>query len=183
MDVGRNTPYYQRAPIGVRIGIFKDNRTHSHSRRNMGIYDYFEPDPKIDCPRCPGKLIGWTGRWLGASFFVWKQGVPAPIEHRVDDEHRLSPERLAMLRLSAGVDLDRNHCEECKYYFRSPVIEFIPLVVDGVWVDTLISPTPKVGKRLHESVYQCSSCSEVWEAAPAKSLLECPSCLELLSFR
>jgi len=49
----------------------------------MGLIDYYEPDPPIECPKCGGQS-GWQGYDAHAACFVWLQGVAAPMEQRVE---------------------------------------------------------------------------------------------------
>jgi hypothetical protein len=67
----------------------------------MGMFDYYEPDPPIECPKCGRGLSGWQGKDTHPALFVWRQGVAAPIDQRVDAEVRALPEKLANFRVSS----------------------------------------------------------------------------------
>ena len=69
----------------------------------MGMFDYYVPDPPIACSKCGKPLDGWQGKNdLHPALFVWKQGVAAPIDQRVDDEWRGLPDVISAARLPNG---------------------------------------------------------------------------------
>ena len=69
----------------------------------MGMFDYYIPDPPIPCPRCGKPLEGWQGsNDPNPALLVWKQGIAAPIDQRVDDEIRGHPEVVRAARLPNG---------------------------------------------------------------------------------
>ncbi|MBX7194805.1 MAG: hypothetical protein K1X94_22310 [Sandaracinaceae bacterium] len=52
----------------------------------MGTFDWYEPVPAITCAQCGETLDHWQGKDGACNQWVWRQGEPAPVEHRVDPE-------------------------------------------------------------------------------------------------
>ncbi len=77
----------------------------------MGLYDFFEPDPSIECPNCGGSLSGWEGKDGQPALLVWRQGVVGPIEQRIDPEFRTDLEALANARVPAEFRICGGECQ------------------------------------------------------------------------
>lgn len=65
----------------------------------MGMFDWFEPEPIVACPRCGEPVDGWQGKQGPCALLVWVQGVARPIAQRVDEDARLDDTQLATFTL------------------------------------------------------------------------------------
>jgi len=77
----------------------------------MGLFDYYEPSGPCDCPVCGTHLSEWQGKDGECALFVWRQGIAAPVEQRVDDDIACLPavreqERLPTKFLIYSYDCD-----------------------------------------------------------------------------
>jgi hypothetical protein len=99
--------------------------------QDMGMFDYFVPDPPIACPKCGKALSGWQGKNDPApALFVWKQGVAAPIDQLVDEECRALQESIPTFRLPDGeIWIYGGECE-CGFVADG---DFRGSVENGVW--------------------------------------------------
>jgi hypothetical protein len=97
----------------------------------MGMFDYFVPDPPIPCPKCGKTISGWQGKNdPSPALLVWKQGVPSPIDQRVDEECRALPERMETFRLPDGeIWIYGGECD-CGFVVDG---ELRGLVQNGLW--------------------------------------------------
>jgi hypothetical protein len=97
----------------------------------MGMFDHYIPDPPVKCPKCGKEISGWQGKNDPApALLVWKQGVAAPIDQRVDDEWRGDPKVLQGLRLPEGeIWIYGGQCA-CGYFAEG---DFRGFVRGGVW--------------------------------------------------
>lgn len=46
----------------------------------MGMFDHYEPDPPLNCPKCNARLDGWQGKDGPCALLSWKQGVKYPTD-------------------------------------------------------------------------------------------------------
>jgi hypothetical protein len=99
----------------------------------MGMFDYYVPDPPILCPKCGKPLQGWQGaNHLNPALLVWKQGVAAPIDQRVDEECRGLPEVIRASRLPNGeIWICGGECQ-CGFV---AVGDFRGQVENSVWIE------------------------------------------------
>jgi hypothetical protein len=144
----------------------------------MGMFDYYEPDPPIECPKCGGRLSGWQGKDRLPALFVWRQGFAAPIDQRVDAEVRALPERMATFRVSSEFWIYGGECE-CGYRFDDSRFGVRCTAHDGVWRTTEIEPPPTPARDVGDGWIQCSECSDVWRRLVGRRLYLCPHCGKL----
>jgi hypothetical protein len=52
----------------------------------MGMFDWYEPNPPLNCPVCDAKLDGWQSQDANCALFVFRQGERHPIYQDVPDE-------------------------------------------------------------------------------------------------
>lgn len=148
----------------------------------MGLYDYYEPDPPIECPKCGGPLSGWQGKDSHPALFVWRQGVAAPVEQRVDLEVRAFPDKMLTLRPSPEFWIYGGACQ-CGYTFDDARFRVHCTAPDGVWRTTRLEPPPTPAKAIGDGWLQCSACSDVWRHASGRHLYLCPGCGKLTELR
>jgi hypothetical protein len=101
----------------------------------MGMFDYYQPNGDLRCPRCGQPLQGeWQGKDGPCGLFVWREGYPHPVEQRVDEESRLEDEERNRQRLPSEFFIYSYDCSE-----HGPV-EAECLAAEGVWSSTMIWP-------------------------------------------
>jgi hypothetical protein len=63
----------------------------------MGMFDWYEPNPPLDCPVC-GKQLSqhWQGKDADCLMFIWQQGERHPVNQDVPDEMKWSLEELQL---------------------------------------------------------------------------------------
>jgi hypothetical protein len=137
----------------------------------MSLRDYCIPDPPIECPRCDGILTGWETRNEGSFLFVWRQGIAAPIDHEVDSDFAVNPERLAELRLPHEFTIIFGECSRCGYHYRGDV----HCTTDElkVWRTVEFAPPPLEGIFIEPGWLQCPECCDVFELRSPKLLYTC----------
>lgn len=144
----------------------------------MGLYDYFEPDPSIECPNCGGSLSGWEGKDGQPALLVWRQGVVGPIEQRIDPEFRTDLEALASARVPAEFRIYGGECK-CGYRFDDSPYQMRCTARDGVWQTVEIVPAPMDALDVGDGLIRCSECCDVWARVPGRVLYHCPTCARL----
>jgi|GEM_PF-3728894 len=148
----------------------------------MGMFDYFEPEPPIDCldPSCTGVLEGWQGKHdEGMALLLWRQGRLAPSEQRVDDEARVDDARFEAFRLARADDIPiyGGACSICdRGVFGKTTQRIVAKVREHLWIETDFWPPAVHGERIEDGWIQCRECSEACEVAEGKRLYRCPSC-------
>ncbi len=95
------------------------------------MFDWYEPEAAITCPACGTALRQWQGKDGPCALFVWRQGVAAPVEHRVDDDCKLAPDEMRSTRLRGDVTI---HSYDCGQH----VVDARAVVREGVWRTTEI---------------------------------------------
>ena len=141
----------------------------------MGLFDYYEPDPPIECPKCGGHLSGWQGKDVHPALFVWRQGVAAPVDQRVDADVRALPERMATFRVSPEFWIYGGECK-CGYHFDDSRFSVRCTAPDAVWRTAEIEPLPTTARDVGDGYLQCSECSDVWPKVESRRLYLCPGC-------
>lgn len=141
----------------------------------MGMFDYFQPDPALSCPNCGGLLDGFQGMDGPSDSLVWRQGVPAPIDHSVDDHWQLPASELAALRLPERFELYAT-CERCR-----SSVDFTGFCTDGVWSESILGlhlerETTIPARSVAPDWRQCTRCAEAWEHPDAIIRAGCPYC-------
>jgi hypothetical protein len=94
----------------------------------MGMFDWYEPNPPLDCPVC-GKTLSqyWQGKDANCFMFIWHQGERHPINQDVPDEMKWSLEHV---QLPEEFVIYNNCCGKGNFVYakcRAP---------NGVWTET-----------------------------------------------
>jgi len=106
----------------------------------MSMFDWYIPEPVLNCPHCGATLDGWQGKDGGCGLLVWRQGNRRPIDQRVDDEIKWSPEELGQFESPSRFII---YTECCSHDF---FVEAICTTQDTVWSDCKIVTTDEVEK-------------------------------------
>lgn len=110
----------------------------------MSACDFYLPDPLLTCPVCNGDLREWRGYDDQPCYFVWRQGHPAPVDQRVDQEIGLKRDELRELRLPKDFVIFSEDCPcphvVCAYGFAP----------DGVWNKTIVVTGENARQWKHE---------------------------------
>jgi hypothetical protein len=141
----------------------------------MGLYDYYKPDPPIECPKCGGQLSGWQGKDGHPALLVWKQGIDAPIDQHGDVSFRVPVERMTTFKVSKEFSIYGGECK-CGYHFDSSRFTIRCAALDGIWQTTEIVPAPTPARDAGDGWIQCSECSDVWQKVEGRRLYLCPGC-------
>src|SRR5258706_14325480 len=102
----------------------------------MGMFDYYEPDPQISCPKCGVILIEWQGKAGPNGLFVWHQGKLAPVDQRVDDDLKVPQARLTSFRLPEEFEFYSDDCRLHTVLARGKTL-------NGLWSQTKIIEVDK----------------------------------------
>ena len=111
----------------------------------MGMFDYYQPHSALACPMCGKPLGEWQGKDGPCGLFVWKQGVPAPIDQIVDADVCLESEALAKVRLPTSF-LIYTHCCSTKY-----AVEARCTAPDNTWSSIELVTTTNATRRKEET--------------------------------
>ncbi len=108
----------------------------------MGMFDYYEPDPDLNCPRCGQALDGWQGKDGDNALFVWKQNSPHPTEQCIDDEEiRLTKEDLLRFNLPEEFEF-YTHCTCSTKFF----LFALGSTFEGVWNHTHLVQSDEIDR-------------------------------------
>lgn len=148
----------------------------------MGMFDYFEPKPPIECPFCGSSTTGWQGKpQNGCALFVWEQGQLSPKDQRVDDEWRISAEQLASQRLEKElIPIYGGECESCGRNWWDLASGVLADARNGMWSQTIFDPPPLAGEELMPELLQCSGCADPIDVQPRQKLAYCSTCRRLV---
>lgn len=106
----------------------------------MGMFDWYEPRPPLQCPHCNATLTGWQGKHGPCDLFEWVQGWAAPARHLVDDQWSASDSARAGLRLPDAFEL-HTACDACKTW-----VEALGSCERDTWTRTsLLHPLERPG--------------------------------------
>lgn len=135
----------------------------------MGLFDYFEPNPPLKCPKCfKGEMVEWEGKHSSASLFRWRQGIPYPIAFHVDPEIVPSDFQLSDVRLPQGETIYAygGVCDSCGFGLPGSFYSMVIDTIDSVWKDFHFEDghgnLPIMGQRISPSMIQCSQCCDVF---------------------
>lgn len=98
----------------------------------MGMFDWYQPFPDLECPTCGALLKEWQGKHGPCGLFLWKQGFAAPIDQLVDEECRIGMEQLSQKRLPQEFEIYSYDCSS-----HQPVSALCKCV-DGAWQETTL---------------------------------------------
>lgn len=145
----------------------------------MSLFDYFDPDRPVGChrPGCTGNLLGWQGKHHGhCCLFVWRQGVIAPVDQRVDEEIKARLENRDTFRLQPDTVILGHGatCDKCRAFGRFHIE--CTTNSQGLWVATKIAAKTADGKIIEQNWIQCLGCYDAWPSIEGKRLYLCPTC-------
>lgn len=63
-------------------------RSHGATLCNVGMFDYYDPVPALECPWCGAPFKVWQGKEGPNALLVWRQGHEHPVDQRVVPESR-----------------------------------------------------------------------------------------------
>lgn len=149
---------------------------------NMGLSDYFEPFPSIQCPHCGGGMEGWRGKhWGDCRLFVWRQGEIAPIGQKIDLDIRLDNAALASRRLErALIPISGAECARCGAQWRDCQFAVSADARSGTWIRTAIVPEPLIGTILEAEWIQCPQCTDAYAISAEQIWVICEPCGRLV---
>jgi len=122
--------------------------------------------------------MGWETRNEGSCFFVWQQGITAPIAQKVDSEIATPLERRAQFRLPSEFTISYGKCQQCGYKFWDNVR--CTNDDSGTWRTSRLIPPSVVGIVIDSDWLQCLECCDAFPLRPPKRLYICPSCQRLV---
>ena len=147
---------------------------------SMSLYDYFEPEPPIQCFKCGGMVEGWTGKPEGSALLAWRQGIPMPIDHKVDSEIRFSTKKMASMRLEPTlISIVGGRCKHCDARWYNN-FNLLADARSSIWTDTILDPPPLVGTPIGNDWIQCPQCADAYEMGPNRRWLLCEPCGRLV---
>jgi hypothetical protein len=103
----------------------------------MGMFDYYEPVPTVRCSRCGWAILEWQGKDGSNALFLWRQGHAGPVRQVVDEECRISAEKMAEHRLPSEFHISpaQVNCRFCPQYA-------VGRTENGVWsITEIIEPS------------------------------------------
>ena len=99
---------------------------------HMGMFDWYRPAGKFECPVCHTALREWQGKDGACALYVWQQGGAAPVDQACDEECKGLPEITAASRLPAEFAIYSYDCERHCIYAACTCI-------DDVWSETSLA--------------------------------------------
>ena len=78
----------------------------------MGMFDWYEPQPPLPCPKCGSALTGWQGKSGPCGLFEWIQGRRSPSRQLVDEDIAISEAQRDKLVLPEEFELHTD-CGTC----------------------------------------------------------------------
>ena len=95
----------------------------------MGMFDWYKPSGRIECPICGLELKEWQGKAGPNGLFVWSEGEAAPVDQPIDEDARIPVEARRAFRLPDEFEIYsydcQRHCVLAKCRTR-----------EGVWSET-----------------------------------------------
>ena len=111
----------------------------------MALFDYYQPATVTRCPACNRALEEeWQGYDGPCLMFVWRQGIAAPIDQRIDPDIRRGYEEMPSLRLPPTFVI-RTHC--CCGPFD---VEAECQCLDGKWSEMTLITAQNARQRKEE---------------------------------
>lgn len=97
----------------------------------MGLFDWYKPNPSLNCPVCGETLSEWQGKDGPCLLFVWQQGFVNPVKHLGDGEgFQVSDSDLKNLKLPKEFGIYSYDCE-CAF-----PVEAMCRTENDVWTET-----------------------------------------------
>jgi hypothetical protein len=93
----------------------------------MGMFDWYRPQPPVNCPICGTVLSGWQGKSGSCGLFEWVQGHRIPEKQIVDNQFAISDLARQGVILPEDFELYTS-CGTCKTW-----IEAHGWCDDGIW--------------------------------------------------
>jgi hypothetical protein len=81
----------------------------------MGMFDHYQPDPILRCPKCNADLSGWQGKDGPCALFVWKQGEKHPVDQPIDDDVQIDPMERERFTLPETFEIYTS-CSQCEQW-------------------------------------------------------------------
>jgi hypothetical protein len=107
----------------------------------MGMFDYYQPGGKIQCPVCMVELKDWQGKDADCALLIWKQGQPYPDVSASRDEEIEFPEEVRRTwRLPEKFTFYSYDCEKHCVWVEGRT-------ENDVWVDNQIILVEDIEKR------------------------------------
>lgn len=110
----------------------------------MGMFDYYEPDPPLDCSVCGASLTEWQGKDGPCALLVWRQGVVHPVDQVVPKENKGDPSVLERLCLPRQFEIYTQCCGGRFFVMASCSAP------DGVWSTTVLETAANIRQRPYE---------------------------------
>jgi hypothetical protein len=110
----------------------------------MGMFDWYKPEPDLNCPVCAKLLSEWQGIDADCLLLVWKQCVANPIEQKGDDEDfQISEADLTNFTLPKEFSFYSYDCD-CPF-----PVQAIGKTENGLWASTKLvtAENAKQGKE------------------------------------
>ena len=111
----------------------------------MGMFDYYVPDPVLQCPVCGSDLREWQGKEGAKAQLIWRQGVAAPVSQRVDDEIAISRPEREKFRLPRQFSIYSYCCGN------NLPVEAECQTTDGVWTTSCVVTAQSATQRSSET--------------------------------
>ena len=141
----------------------------------MGLFDQYQPDPPIQCPRCETLLADFEGKEGECRLLVWRQGHKSPIgfvELNVTTNN--DETSVEAFRLPAEFEI-YTVCGKCERN-----VDVTGFCDDGVW-STSVLGRYRNRKRIESTVADggwrvCGNCFEAWKQNESITIAVCPKC-------
>ncbi len=100
----------------------------------MGMFDWYNPAKKHECPVCGTPLKDWQGKDGPCLLFVWQEEEKYPIYQPVDDEVRMTIEEMQQWTLPIRFWI---YSFDCPHHHP---IYALGTTQDGIWSSTSLQP-------------------------------------------
>lgn len=101
----------------------------------MGMFDSYRPTERLRCPVDGNPLLEWQGKDGPCLLLVWQEGTKHPVDHRVDEEVRLSTLDLKSFTLPSRFVIYSFDCPVHQPVFAACATR------DGIWTSTELRPS------------------------------------------
>ena len=98
----------------------------------MGMFDHYEPDPVLHCPRCNAELSDWQGKDGPCFLLSWKQGEKYPVQNRMVGQERNGPAVRRPCTLPEFFDIHTS-CRQCEQW-----VDAECRGENYVWIETIV---------------------------------------------